>query len=93
MAAKGLRTGAGVIDAGYAGEVGVVLHNLNNKSHPQHPKDLDSIWNSVERGYQIKKGDKIAQLLIYKVAIDEPIEVQELWASERGAAGYGSSGK
>lgn len=87
MAAKGLRTGAGVIDTGYAGEVGVVLHNLTCE------KDYLTIMESTMSGYQIKRGDKIAQILLYRVETPDVIEVEELWTSERGSAGYGSSGR
>ena len=82
LASKGLRTGGGVIDAGYTGEVGGVLHNLNNiDGSSQHG-----------RGYLIEKGQKIAQLLVYKVETPGVEEVSELWTSERGSNGFGSSG-
>src|ERR1035437_2753504 len=32
MAVKGLRTGAGVVDYDYRGEIKVVMHNLNNQT-------------------------------------------------------------
>lgn len=82
MGLKGLRTGAGVIDSGFSGEMKVVLHNLNNQEHDYLGK----------RGYWIKKGDKIAQLLIYKVEMPEIVEVSSLWNSNRGLKGFGSSG-
>lgn len=82
LGAKGIRTGAGVIDAGYTGEVCVVLHNLNNV-------DASSYHG---RGYLVEKGQKIAQLLIYKVETPVVEEVDELWISERGSNGFGSSG-
>ena len=83
MAVKGLRTGAGVIDSGYTGEVGVVIHNLNNDAEPG--------WYS-SRGFYIKRGQKIAQLLLYKVETPKVEEVSILWSSERGSGGFGSSG-
>lgn len=82
LASKGLRTGAGVVDAGYTGEVGVVMHNLNNTDGASHHG----------RGYLIEKGQKIAQVVIYKVETPEVEEVSELWSSERGSNGFGSSG-
>lgn len=84
LAAKGLRTGAGVVDALYSGEVGVVLHNLTH--------DKVAGPNGVP-GYQIKKGDRIAQILLYKVETLPTVEITELWSSDRGSNGYGSSGK
>jgi len=82
MASKGLRTGAGVIDSGYSGEIGVVMHNLNN---------IDAS-NYHGRGYLIERGQKIAQILIYKVETPELEEVDQLWTSDRGSNGFGSSG-
>lgn len=43
--------------------------------------------------YQIKKGDKLAQLIIYPVAIAELAEVAELSDTSRGAGAFGSTGK
>lgn len=85
MASKGLRTGGGVVDSGYTGEVGVVLHNLNNASQ----KD-PVLWRN---GYFIKAGDKIAQLLIYKVERPTVQVVNILDDTVRGNKGFGSSGR
>jgi dUTP pyrophosphatase len=41
---------------------------------------------------EIRKGDRIAQLLVVPFAEVEPAEVAELPPSGRGAAGFGSSG-
>src|SRR3990167_10671056 len=84
LGAKGLRTGAGVIDPGYSGEVGVVIHNFS--AGPRRNPVL------YENGYQISAGDKIAQLLLVPVDISSIIEVPELWNSERGNKSFGSSG-
>jgi dUTP pyrophosphatase len=43
--------------------------------------------------YEIKKGHKIAQLVIYPVAIAELEEVNELSDSSRGQGAFGSTGK
>lgn len=84
MGLKGLAVGAGIIDTGYQGDCSVVLHNLNNK------QDHDIFGNY---GYQVKKGDKIAQLIIQPCLLEDVEEVTELWQSERGNKGWGSSGK
>lgn len=42
--------------------------------------------------YQVKAGDKIAQLVICPVAIMALVEVEELSASDRGDCGFGSTG-
>jgi dUTP pyrophosphatase len=85
LASKGLRTGAGVVDAGYSGEVGVVIHNLTSQ--------LASDPVLHRRGYQIRRGDKIAQLLTYAVETPTVEVVSNLWESERGSRGFGSSGR
>jgi dUTP pyrophosphatase len=82
-ALKGLRTGAGVVDSGYSGELSIVIHNLNNSEHT----------NIGQQGYMIRKGDKIAQLLTYEVATPMIEETNYLWESTRGSKGFGSSGK
>ena len=65
----------GTIDAGYRGEIGVVLinHDLNESFH-------------------VKKGDRIAQLVIQKVENAQFKIVNQLPDSERSAGGYGSTG-
>lgn len=81
MAAKGLRTGGGVVDAGYSGDVSVVLHNFSGSNVTM----FDGL-------YQIRRGDKIAQMVIHKVETPQVEEVDRLWSSERGLYGFGSSG-
>ncbi len=65
----------GTIDAGYRGEIIVLL-------------------TKVSTGYcAITPGDKIAQLVIVPVALPDVVEVSELGETERGAGGFGSTGK
>lgn len=45
-----------------------------------------------EETVEIHKGDRIAQLLLVPFAHAEPAEVEKLSASERGGAGFGSTG-
>lgn len=65
----------GTIDAGYRGEIGVILVNLG------------------EADFQVAKGDKIAQLVIAPVTRPEIIETTEVDETDRGAGGFGSTGK
>jgi len=51
------------------------------------------LYNAGEEEYSIKKGDKIAQLLIQKIETAEIEEVDELSESPRGERGFGSTGK
>lgn len=85
LAIKGLKTGAGVIDYSYRGEIKVVMHNIS-ASNPQPGFDYNY-------RYKINKGDKIAQGLIYLTYIDPIEEVDTLTETERGESGFGSSGK
>ncbi len=82
MGSKGFIVGAGVIDAGYTGDHTVVLHNFSAINYHEHEG----------YSYRINKGDKIAQLVIYPVETPEIEVVEELWTSERGNTGWGSSG-
>ena len=65
----------GTIDAGYRGEIGVILVNLG------------------EADFQVAKGDKIAQLVIAPVTRPEIVETTEVDETDRGAGGFGSTGK
>ena len=64
----------GLIDAGYRGEVKVVLLNTD-RAEP----------------FVVEPGMRIAQLVVVPVATTDPVEVDELPASERGEKGFGSS--
>lgn len=75
---KGLEVGAGVIDSGYTGEVKVLMHNMSVASH------------------RIAVGNKIAQMVIVPICDLESQQVsslEELGESERGADGFGSTGR
>ena len=65
----------GTIDAGYRGEISVLLINHD----PSQPID-------------IKRGDRIAQLIVQKVERASFVETADLPDSSRGAGGFGSSG-
>lgn len=41
---------------------------------------------------EIRRGDRIAQLLVVPMALVDPVEVAELPVSHRGAGGFGSTG-
>jgi len=51
------------------------------------------LYNSTCRRYQIKHGERIAQILIQPVPNVSLIEADELPESARGKDGFGSSGK
>ncbi len=65
----------GTIDAGYRGEIKVLLIN-----HDRH------------ESVTLRRGDRVAQLVLQRVEHARFVEVAELPHSERGAGGYGSTG-
>ncbi|MFC0580880.1 dUTP diphosphatase [Micrococcoides hystricis] len=65
----------GTIDAGYRGELKVMLINTD-----------------PEESVTLKRGDRIAQLVIQPVVEASFVEVDQLPDSDRGATGFGSSG-
>jgi dUTP pyrophosphatase len=66
----------GLIDAGYRGEVMVLLVN----------HDLDA-------PAAITRGDRVAQLIVQRIEHVALVEVDELPPSDRGAGGFGSTGR
>lgn len=50
------------------------------------------LLNTSKKDYQIRKGDKICQILIQPVEKAEIDEVSELSSTERGKNGFGSTG-
>lgn len=65
----------GTVDAGYRGELQVVLVNTD-------PTET----------FTVRRGDRIAQLVIQRVAVADLVEVTALPGSDRGAGGFGSTG-
>ena len=55
--------------------------------------EIAVVLNDVDTCVIIKKGDRIAQLVVAKLAdIDDTVAVDSLEDSERGAGGFGSTG-
>ena len=42
--------------------------------------------------FAVCKGDRVAQLVLEKIATPEVVEVEDLDATERGHGGFGSTG-
>jgi dUTP pyrophosphatase len=66
----------GLIDAGYRGELKVLLLNTDR-----------------EQSVSLEPGTRIAQLVIIAVETPAVVEVSELSETERGAGGFGSTGR
>ena len=71
---KFIDVGAGVVDADYRGEVGVVL------------------FNHGDQEFQVKMGDRIAQLILERIDTPPVEEVSGLRETVRGSSGFGSTG-
>ncbi|MFA4943282.1 MAG: dUTP diphosphatase [Lentisphaeria bacterium] len=64
----------GTIDAGYRGEVCVILLNAGEQEFP------------------VRRGDRIAQLVIQRLTPVELVPAAVLGGTKRGAGGFGSTG-
>ncbi|OAD71685.1 hypothetical protein PHYBLDRAFT_57807 [Phycomyces blakesleeanus NRRL 1555(-)] len=51
------------------------------------------MFNFSKEDYQVKVGDRVAQLILERIFTPEVVEVEELDMTVRGHNGYGSSGK
>ena len=51
------------------------------------------LFNSSDVDFQVKKGDRVAQVVIAPVAQPVIEEAQEIDETDRGAGGFGSTGK
>jgi dUTP pyrophosphatase len=76
---NGIDVFAGVVDAGYRGEVKVLLFNSSNET------------------FNIKIGDRIAQIILEQIITPEVVQVETLEdlntsSDSRGDGGFGSSG-
>jgi len=71
----GVVNGPGTVDAGYRGEISVILINHD----PAEP-------------VVIRRGDRIAQLVVQPVSHATLVEVEQMPGSHRGEGGFGSTG-
>lgn len=50
------------------------------------------LFNYSDVDFEVKRGDRIAQLILEKISMADAVEVEELAETERGAGGFGSTG-
>ena len=50
------------------------------------------LFNHNEEDFNVKVGDRVAQLILEKIETPEVVAVEDLDASDRGAGGFGSTG-
>jgi dUTP diphosphatase len=51
------------------------------------------LFNHTDEAYYIKRGDRIAQLVLERIHTPEVEVVTKLWDTDRGADGFGSTGQ
>lgn len=51
------------------------------------------LYNHSDTAYQVKRGDKISQLVILPVLRPTPVQVDKIEGGERGNNGFGSTGR
>ena len=95
-----LRVQLGTIDNGYTGEIGVIVDNIYDETTERF-SNFELIDGSVtparrnvmDGAYLIRKGDRLAQLVVQALPQFEAVEITEFSDdSERGEGGFGSSG-
>lgn len=107
MAARGICTHGGVIDAGYRGEIIVLMSTgpalmrllsafyasrvLHAETEHEFERKMEELM--AEHSYRIKAGDKVAQMIPMNVLTDSVLAVEHLEEAARGSRGFGSSGR
>jgi dUTP pyrophosphatase len=80
--------------SGLAYKYGVTVLNTPGTIDSDYRGDVGVILiNHGSQDFEIKKGDRIAQLVIARVSRVEMVEVEKLDESNRGTGGFGSTGK
>lgn len=84
LALIGIIASSGVIDPElYAGEVKIAFYNLSNSSNSTYKG----------RGYMIKKGEKIAQLIVQPISLVRLVQSEKVESSQLNENGFDSSGR
>lgn len=93
-----LRVQLGTVDEGYRGEIGIIIDNISHLIIDGHSDDLgvNYIDGSPEKYestiYQIRKGDKLAQLVVNELPEVDIVVDDYLDEGDRGENGFGSTG-
>src|SRR5699024_1230726 len=94
-----LRVQLGTIDNEYTGEIGVIVDNISNYEYGLAGRRYYVEGSYTENGmeyeegeYLVRKGDRLAQLVVHQMPQVEAIEVTDIDDTDRGNKGYGSSG-
>jgi dUTP pyrophosphatase len=79
-----------VVDGDFRGEILICCYNLADEYIGS--EHWTARRTNAETLLQIKKGERIAQMVIIPILNAEPTEAKELSTTERGEAGFGSTG-
>lgn len=80
--------------SGLGAKHGIVLGNLTGLIDADYQGEIMvCLWNRSEQAYEIQPGERIAQMALEVVERFKFEEVAEFAASERGAGGFGHSGR
>ena len=79
--------------SGLAAKAGVTVVNAPGTIDQDYRGEIKVILTKISNGVvDIKKGDRIAQMVVCPVGIASLVEVDELSDTERGEDGFGSTG-
>jgi len=80
--------------SGLGHKYGIVLGNLVGLIDSDYQGELKvSCWNRGQESFRIEPGDRIAQLVVVPITPVSFEVVSEFTASERGAGGFGHTGR
>lgn len=80
--------------SGLAADHGITLVNAPGLIDPGYRGEVRIILlnTDAQKSFEVRTGDRIAQLLVVSLRQTSLVEVEELGESERGRRGFGSSG-
>ena len=80
--------------SGLAAKHGISIVNAPGLIDSNYRGEIKAILVNLdpEESFEIKRGDRIAQLVIMETPLVKLMEVDELDSTNRGASGFGSSG-
>lgn len=101
MALHGIPCVTGVVDAGFQGELKITYENSDlfmfmsmRQSNDKHTLPFEGTLSEDDNAIVFRKGDRIAQIVIVPIPSFTLTQVDSFEEkSERGSAGFGSTGK
>ncbi len=80
--------------SGLAVKHGITLSNCVGVVDSDYRGEVKvGLINQSDKAYEIAPGERIAQIVIMPVVVPNPVETDELPESDRGAGGFGSTGR